>query len=93
MLGFAARAGKTATGYLATETAVKKGKAGVVFYDEELSENTVKKLESLCENRNVTLLSVKEGVLQKTVGKENINVACITDKLFSGRIEELINNL
>ena len=92
MLGFAARAGKIAAGSLAVEMAVKKRKAKAVIYDEKLSENSLRRLKSLCERNGILLLEAEEGQLGKTIGKENAMVAGVLERLFSDRIRELAEN-
>ncbi len=89
MLGFAARAGRTAAGSLAVETALKRRKAKVVLYDEGLSEGSLKKLRELCERCGAMMLETEGGVLGKTIGKEHVYVACVTEKMFSDRIKDL----
>ena len=48
-IGLATRARKSVSGEFSVENSVRKGKAKLVVVSEEASENTKKKIRSLCE--------------------------------------------
>ena len=71
LIGLAQRAGKVASGEFATERAIKKGDASVVFVAEDSSENTKKMFNNMCTFYNVPIYiySDKE-TLGHAIGKE-----------------------
>ena len=54
-IGLATRARKSVSGEFSVENSVRKGKAKLVVVSEEASENTKKKIRSLCEYYNCLL--------------------------------------
>ena len=65
-IGLATRARKSVSGEFSVENSVRKGKAKLVVVSEEASENTKKKIRSLCEYYKVPLyvagISMWEGI-------------------------------
>ena len=55
-LGFAARARKLAVGMTAVEQSTRKGKTKLIIASEEVGNNSIKKLEKLCDKYNVTMI-------------------------------------
>lgn len=90
-LGIARKAGALALGESLAEQAVKRGKAHIVLVTNDASDNTKKKIETSCFSQNVpiVLFGDKEK-LGHMLGKTFISVVAVTDKGFSDRIHELI---
>ncbi len=81
MIGLATRAGKTASGGLALEEAVKGGKAFLVVLADDASDRTKKDVRNMCEFRSVKLMTygTKEQ-LGMACGKEYRSGVAITDE-------------
>ena len=91
MLGLALRARKLVTGSLPVEKALASGKALLVLADEGMSADSMKKLESACLKKNVPLRKLPAAYLEQAVSNPGRMCACVTDKNFSDRINELMD--
>ena len=70
-IGLATRARKSVSGEFSVENSVRKGKAKLVVVSEEASENTKKKIRSLCEYYKVPLyVAYSSAELGSACGKE-----------------------
>lgn len=80
-LGLAARAGKLESGEFSTETAVKKGKARVVFIAGDASANTKKKFQNMCDYYQVPCFIFSDKVtIGHAIGKEFRASCAVTDE-------------
>jgi ribosomal protein L7Ae-like RNA K-turn-binding protein len=92
-LGLAAKAGRLITGEEACERALKLGKVYLVIVSADASDNTKKKFNDKCKYRSIAIryFGQKE-LLGKRTGKAIRSVVAITDKGFSGRLQEMIDS-
>ncbi|NLW02973.1 MAG: 50S ribosomal protein L7ae [Clostridiaceae bacterium] len=90
-IGLAKKAGGVAAGDYAAEYAIKCGKAACVILAQDASPNTANKYRNYCGSSGVKLISfgTKKG-LGRILGKDEYSVVVVTDKRFSGRLEEMI---
>ena len=87
MLGLARRAGKVESGAFLTETAVKSGKAFLVLVAGDASANTLRKISSMCEYRNIPCIVCADmESLGKSLGQEMRSAAAVTDRSFASAI-------
>lgn len=83
-IGLAMKAGKCPSGALATEQAIRAGKAKLALVDAAASESTAAHYRAMCAPRGVTLLTVRD--LGDSIGKSARMAAVITDVNFSTMI-------
>ena len=90
-IGLATRAGKTVSGEFSTEKSVKTGKGLLVIVAEDASENTKKKIRSLCEYYKVPLyVACSSAELGSACGKEfRMSVAVEDEGLAAAAIRVL----
>lgn len=92
MLGLACKAGKTAGGEFAVETAITKRKARLVIVSEEASDNTIKKFKSKCEFHGVpVVICFTKDELGRATGKDIRTSVVVTDDGFAGAIIKLFD--
>ncbi|MCX7773098.1 MAG: ribosomal L7Ae/L30e/S12e/Gadd45 family protein [Clostridia bacterium] len=90
-LGIARKAGALALGESVAEQAVRRGKAHLVLVTLDASDNTKKKIETACFTHKVPMVAFGEKEkLGHMLGKAFFSVLAVTDKGFSDRIHELI---
>lgn len=90
-IGLARKAGGVAAGDYAAEYAIKRGRAACVILAQDASPNTAKKYRNICNSRGIKLISF--GTRQRLggiLGKDAYSVIAVTDKRFSDRLEEMI---
>lgn len=91
-IGLARKAGAVAMGEALAEQAVKRKKACLVLVTQDASDNTLKKIETALYGSNVPMLRFgHKEELGRILGKSSFSVIAITDKGFSDRIKELID--
>lgn len=91
-LGLARKAGKTACGETAAETAIRSGKASLVLIADDASGNTKKKFEDMCRFRQVPyIICQTKATLGRAVGMGERSVLAITDESFAAGIKKKIN--
>ena len=90
-LGLATRAGKTVSGEFSVEKSLKQRKARLVVVSEEASENTKKKIRSICEYYKVPLyVACSSAELGSACGKEiRMSVAVEDEGLAAAAIRVL----
>ena len=90
-IGLATRARKSVSGEFSVENSVRKGKAKLVVVSEEGSENTKKKIRSLCEYYKVPLyVAYSSAELGSACGKEfRMSVAVEDEGLAAAAIRVL----
>lgn len=80
-LGLAARARKLESGEFSTETAVKKGKARVVFVAGDASDNTKKQFQNMCDYYQVPCYIISDkATIGHAIGKEFRASCAVTDE-------------
>lgn len=86
-IGLAMKAGKVVSGEFMTESAVKSEGAYLVIIAQDVSDNTRKKFQNMCEYYKVPLCeySTKEE-LGHSLGKEFRASLAVTDKGFAQTI-------
>lgn len=91
MLGFAKRAGKLSFGYDAVVKDIKGGKVKAVIISCDAAKRTASNIKEVCENAGVSsaVLPFDKEVLGRSIGRDGVAVAAVTDKSFAKRILEL----
>ena len=92
MLGLSSRAGKIAAGLDATIEAINKSKVYAVILAKDISENTQKKIEKICKEKNIDIIyfgTIDEN--SHAIGKENKAVIAIKDENFAEAILKIIS--
>ncbi|MDP4087800.1 MAG: ribosomal L7Ae/L30e/S12e/Gadd45 family protein [Bacillota bacterium] len=91
-LGLCKRAGKLAEGYNKCEEFLKFKKAFLCIMSTELSSNSYEKFVRLCENNNIPVIhAYNKEELGSVIGREEINILCITDRIMGSRLIEIFN--
>ena len=87
MIGFATKAGKTASGEFSVEKAVKTGKAKLVILADDASKSTIERFKNKCEFYKVPCIiyGTKEELGSMT-GKIIRASVAVTDTGFSNAI-------
>lgn len=89
LLGIAARANYIASGEFQTEHAVKSGGAYLVIVAEDASENTKKRVRSMCEYYQVPMeIYATREELGHCIGKEFRASLAVTDKGLAESVEK-----
>lgn len=89
LLGIAARANYIASGEFQTEHAVKSGGAYLVIVAEDASENTKKRVRSMCEYYQVPMeIYATREKLGHCIGKEFRASLAVTDKGLAESVEK-----
>lgn len=87
LLGLATKAGKTASGELSTEKAIKSGKGRLVIVSEDASANTRKMFSDMCTYYEVPIyIFGNKEELGHSMGKEIRSSLAILDAGFSKAI-------
>ena len=91
-IGLAMKSGNLVSGGFATEKAIKDYKAKVVIAADDLSENSRKKYDQMCEYYNVPMFyyGTKEE-LGHAIGKEYRAVLAIVDQGLAKAVIQSIN--
>ncbi len=89
LVGLAYRASKTIIGVDEVVITLKENKIKLVLLDKDLSSNTLKELNYLCDKHNVRFVrNFTKEELSHSIGKKNISVIGIIDEGFKKLIEE-----
>lgn len=72
LIDFALKSRTIACGYEAVKQAIRKGRAAVVLLSPDISENSLKKISSLTEPKNISIFMVRID--------ENMNLSILTDR-------------
>ena len=89
LLGIAARARRIASGEFQTEHAVKSGEAYLVMVANDASENTKKRVRSMCEYYQVPMaVYATREELGHCIGKEFRASLAVTDKGLAESVEK-----
>ena len=92
MLALARRAGKLISGD-SCESAIRDGKAILVFISSDASENTKKKFRDKTTHYNVPLHCLfNKDELEAHTGLHNRSALAVTDTNFAKKISDIINN-
>ena len=89
MLGFAAKAGKIASGETGSRAAIVKKRAKMVILAEDAAASTVKEFLLLAEKHEVPLvqlLTMKQ--IGMAIGKSNRSVLAVMDQGFASQIQK-----
>ena len=93
MLGLAKKAGRIAAGQFQSEEAVKSRKAQLVIVSADASANTAKKFRDMCAWRSIPFrLYTDMETLGRSIGCEDRSVLAVTDRGFSQRILQLLED-
>lgn len=91
MLGLATKAGQTVSGEVATEKAVKSGKAALVIISEDASGNTTKKFRNMCAYYHVPIYAyANKLLLGNAIGKEQRSSLAVLNQGFADSIVKSI---
>ena len=94
LIGLATKAGKTASGEISTEKAIKTGKAHLVVVSEEASDNTKKMFMNMCTYYKVPICYFGGmGELGHAMGKELRASLAVVDEGFARAIVKQINTI
>ncbi len=93
LLGLCQRAGKIKSGEFQTEKSIKEGKARLVLFPKDASENTKKKFRNMCVYRQLPFYEygTKE-ILGHAIGREERSSISIEDEGFSKQLEKILDN-
>lgn len=92
MIGLAMKAGKVVSGEYMTETAVKSHTAKLVVIAQDVSENTRKKFQNMCEYHKVPICEYADkDTLGHSIGKEFRASLAVTDEGFAKAILKKMN--
>ncbi len=91
-LGLTKKAGKLIEGYNQCEDALSHGRGTLIILSEESSTNTKDKFKRLGSKNNIPIIEgLPSGTLGKCLGREEINVLCVSDKKMSDKLLSLWN--
>jgi len=91
MLGLATKAGKTVSGELPTEKAIKEEKAKLVLIAEDASDNTKKHFFDMCNYRSIPAYVFGEkDALGHALGKGMRSSMAVVDQGFANSIKKLL---
>lgn len=94
MLGLATRSRNLVSGEVATENAVKSGKAWLVIVPTDASDNTVKKFKNMCEFREIPFFQYgTKDTLGHAMGKQERSSLALTDEGFAQSIQNRLEQL
>ncbi len=91
MLGIARRAGKTAMGYDAAQSAMQNGECRLVVLASDLSDRTLRNISGVAEQTNTEIVRSGFGmdILGKAVGRKQTGIIAINDSGFAKSIKGL----
>lgn len=90
LIGLARRAGRLAVGTMATEIAIKKGRAYLVILSTDLAFNSRDALEHLCRRHDVPWIDYgNRGQLGHAIGRDERAVLAVTSREFAAAIRRL----
>ncbi len=90
IIGLSCRAGKAEVGEAKAEDRIKHKKSRLIIISKDASDNTKKKIKSLCQNGGVGFIEIgNREILGKFTGRESAVVLSINDESFAKRIKEL----
>ena len=94
-LGLAKRAGKVIVGTQMVQDAVRSGKAVLIIYASDISDNSKKKLVNTCAHYSSELISYSDmqGLSAALGQKKLITSAAITDENFKLLIKKQLSEL
>lgn len=84
-IGFTCRMGKVKYGS-AVLADIKNQKSKLVLIDESASDNTQDKYYSQCKFYNAKIISLPQDLITNAIGKPNVKVISILDKMMSENI-------
>jgi ribosomal protein L7Ae-like RNA K-turn-binding protein len=91
-LGLTKRAGKVKEGYNKCEETLKSGYVKLVIMSIDASLNTKDKFNTYCKRYDTCLIEdFSKEELGKALGREEINLVCVTDDRMSKKLLELWN--
>ncbi len=89
LLSIAKKAGRTASGEVRAETAVRSGKASLAIVAADASANTQKKFRNMCTGCGIPFLLCKSREeLGRAVGRDYLAVVAVLDQGLAGAIEK-----
>lgn len=89
-LALTKRAGKLVEGYNKCEEKIRSGKVYLCIVSKSISSNSYEKFERLCEKYKIKQIQdYEKEELGNVLGREEINVLCITDSNMSNRLMEI----
>lgn len=89
-LALTKRAGNLVEGYNKCEEKIRTGKVYLCIISKSISINSQEKFERLCEKHKVKQIhDYNKEELGSVLGREEINVLCITDSNMSNRLMEI----
>lgn len=86
LLGLAVKAGEAAPGITAVEKGIAAHRIKLIIYDPDMSHNSLKKLRSMARDGETAIFPMKEGRLDRIVGKPNCRAVGITGDGFAASL-------
>ncbi len=75
LMGLCVRAGQAVFGEDGCRKAISSGECGVLLADGDMSENTRKRYESLCEQTGTRMAEIPAGLLEEATGRPGVAMA------------------
>lgn len=92
-LGICQKARGMVLGTSVTEAYILNQRAKLVLLSSSLSSRTIRKFKKLCEDNNIKILIIDDdGLLGRSVGRDDIKTMAITDYNFKEMICDIYNN-
>jgi len=91
LMGLCVRAGQAVFGEDGCRKAIEKGRCGILLADGNISENSRKRYEDLCERTGTRMGLLPPGMLAEATGKPGAAMA-VKPGSFSEQICSLISN-
>ncbi len=92
-LGICRKAGKLVLGTAAVEKSILTQKAKLVVLSSSVSQRTLKKYQTLCDDKNIDILIIDDNnCLGKSIGRDGIKIMAITDHNFKKMVYESYND-
>lgn len=91
-LGLIKKAGKLKEGYNKSEENLKNGYSKLIILSVDVSDNTKDKFNTYCKKYKSQIMQCyTREEIGNAIGKEQINVICITDEKMAARLWEIFN--
>ena len=92
LMGLCVRAGQAVFGEDGCRKAISSGECGILLADADMSANTRKRYEGLCERMNVPMETIPAGLLEEATGKPGAAMA-VKAGSFAEQIGHLIRSV
>lgn len=90
LLGFAMRAGQAHVGAQKTLDLIQRGKAALVLVDETAARNTLDRLARKCQEGEVPLRVLPQGLLGQAIGRPQTMAMALQKGHFAAKLAETL---